>query len=222
MGISPISATLLFTSDSRQPECFRAESIRETEAKKTFKIPQPTFSRQPKTDKTKMSRVRQNFHEESEALINKQINMEMHASYVYLAMSSFFNREDQALPGFSKSFRKASDEERDHSMKLIEYQNMRGGKVVFKDVEKPSKTEWKNALEAVEDALELERTVNQSLLELHRKADSHGDAQMTDFVEGGYLKEQVEAIKELGDLVTKMKRVGDGYGLYQLDKDMAE
>ena len=35
-----------------------------------------------------MSRVRQNFHEESEALINKQINTEMHASYVYLAMVS--------------------------------------------------------------------------------------------------------------------------------------
>merc|ERR1712117_463372 len=120
------------TSDSRQPECFRAESIRGRRPKKTFKIPPITFSRKPKTDKTKMSRVRQNFHEESEALINKQINTEMHASYVYLAMSSFFNREDQALPGFSKFFRKASDEERDHAMKLIEYQNMRGGKVVFK------------------------------------------------------------------------------------------
>ena len=36
------------------------------------------------------------------------------------------------MPGFSKFFRKASDEERDHSLKLIEYQNMRGGKVVFK------------------------------------------------------------------------------------------
>ena len=35
-----------------------------------------------------MSRVRQNFHEDSEALINKQINTEMHASYVYLAMVS--------------------------------------------------------------------------------------------------------------------------------------
>ena len=35
-----------------------------------------------------MSRVRQNFHEDSEALINKQINMEMYASYVYLAMVS--------------------------------------------------------------------------------------------------------------------------------------
>ena len=42
-----------------------------------------------------MSRVRQNFHEDSEALINKQINTEMHASYVYLAMvSNMFGRKN--------------------------------------------------------------------------------------------------------------------------------
>ena len=51
---------------------------------------------------------------------------------IFYLQSSFFNREDQALPGFAKFFRKASDEERDHSIKLIEYQNMRGGTVVFK------------------------------------------------------------------------------------------
>ena len=33
-----------------------------------------------------MSKVRQNFHTTSEAMINKQINMELTASYVYLAM----------------------------------------------------------------------------------------------------------------------------------------
>ena len=33
-----------------------------------------------------MSVIRQNFHEECEALINKQINMELYASYVYLSM----------------------------------------------------------------------------------------------------------------------------------------
>ena len=32
------------------------------------------------------SRIRQNFHADSEALINKQINMEFYASYVYLSM----------------------------------------------------------------------------------------------------------------------------------------
>merc|ERR1712080_219157 len=33
------------------------------------------------------SNIRQNYHEECEALINKQINMEMYASYVYLSMA---------------------------------------------------------------------------------------------------------------------------------------
>ncbi len=107
-------------------------------------------------------------------------------------------------------------------MKLIQYQNMRGGRVVFHDIAKPTKTEWKSPLEAVEDALELEKTVNQSLLDMHKAVDESTDPQMTDFIEGEYLKEQVEAIKELGDLVTKLKRVGDGLGMYIIDKDLME
>ena len=33
-----------------------------------------------------VSKIRTNFHANSEALINKQINMELHASYVYMSM----------------------------------------------------------------------------------------------------------------------------------------
>ena len=36
-----------------------------------------------------MSAIRQNYHEESEAAVNKQINMELNASYVYMSMVSF-------------------------------------------------------------------------------------------------------------------------------------
>ena len=140
---------------------------------------------------------------------------------ILIFQSAFFDREDQALPGFSKFFRKASEEEREHAQKLIDYQNMRGGKVVFQDVPRPSKSEWSDPLDAAEDALDLEKSVNQSLLELHKVADGAGDPQMTDFLEGEFLKEQVEAAKELADLVTKIRRVGaTGTGIYLLDKDM--
>ena len=61
---------------------------------------------------------------------------------------------------------------------------------------------------------------SQSLLEMHKVADSHGDAQLTDFIEGEYLKEQVEAQKEIGDLITKMKRAGDALGLHIIDKEL--
>merc|ERR1712234_75676 len=77
-------------------------------------------------NKMAMSRVKQNFHSDNEALINKQINMELYASYVYLSMSAYFARDDIALMGFSKRFREASAEEAAHAHKLVDYQIMRG------------------------------------------------------------------------------------------------
>ena len=107
-----------------------------------------------------VSRIRQNFKEESEALINKQINMEVYASYVYMSMSTYFDRDDVAYPGLATFFKKSSDEEREHGEKLIKYQNKRGGKVVFQDIAKPSTTEWGTPVDALEAALELEKTVS--------------------------------------------------------------
>ena len=34
----------------------------------------------------KQSQIRQNYHEECEALVNRQVNMELYASYVYLSL----------------------------------------------------------------------------------------------------------------------------------------
>jgi ferritin heavy chain len=80
------------------------------------------------------SRVRQNFALASEEGINKQINLELYASYVYMSMASYFHRDDIALPGFHKFFSRMSDEEREHAQKLMNYQNMRGGRVVLRDI----------------------------------------------------------------------------------------
>jgi len=73
----------------------------------------------------------------------------------------------------------------------------------------------------LECQLELEKSVHNTLLELHKVAGAHGDAQLTDFIEGDYLKEQVEVEKEVGDLITKVKRVGsEGIGLHIIDKEL--
>merc|ERR1712044_62215 len=162
---------------------------------------------------------RQNYHAECEAGVNKQINLELYASYVYHSMSFYFDRDDVALPGFAKFFKKSSDEEREHAEKLMKFQNQRGGRIVLQAIQKPERDEWGSGLEAMQSALALEKNVNQSLLDLHKLADSHGDAQMTDFIEANYLTEQVEAIKELSDYVTNLNRVGKGLGEYIFDKE---
>merc|ERR1711994_543156 len=164
------------------------------------------------------SRIRQNYKEDCEALVNKQINLELHASYVYMSLATYFDRDDVANYGFAAYFKKNSDEEREHAEKFIKYQNKRGGRVVFQDVAKPSTMEWGTPLEAMEAVLELEKTVNQSLLDLHKGAD--GDAHLCDFLEANFLDEQVEAIKEISGWITKLKRAGPGLGFHLIDKEI--
>ncbi|CAH1782225.1 unnamed protein product [Owenia fusiformis] len=166
------------------------------------------------------SLCRQNFHQDCEAAINKQINLELYASYVYQCMAFYFDRDDVSLPGCHKYFKKNSDEEREHAEKLMEYQNKRGGRIVFQDVQKPVKDEWGTGLDALQAALELEKNVNQSLLELHALADSVHDEHLGDFIEDVYLGEQVESIKELSDYITQLKKAGPGIGEYLFDKDL--
>ena len=50
------------------------------------------------------SRIRMNYSAEVEAEINRQINLELSASYLYMAVGVFFARDDQALHGFAKFF----------------------------------------------------------------------------------------------------------------------
>ena len=61
------------------------------------------------------SQVRQNYHQDLEAAINRQINLELYASYVYLSMSYYFDRDDVALKNFAKYFLHQSHEEREHA-----------------------------------------------------------------------------------------------------------
>merc|ERR1712215_497315 len=80
----------------------------------------------------------------------------------------------QAIPvGFCRG--------KDHAEKLISYQILRGGRVTFQSINKPNLEDWGTAVEAMEASLELERTVNESLLAMHKVAAGHEDAQMTDF-----------------------------------------
>uniref|UniRef100_U3JPF0 Ferritin n=1 Tax=Ficedula albicollis TaxID=59894 RepID=U3JPF0_FICAL len=196
------------------------------------------------------SQVRQNYHQDCEAAVNRQINLELYASYVYLSMSYYFDRDDVALKNFAKYFLHQSHEEREHAEKLMKLQNQRGGRIFLQDIKKPDRDDWENGLTAMECALHLEKNVNQSLLELHKLATEKNDPHclktwnsshmevfgkaglrllsirkrlihLCDFIETHYLDEQVKAIKELGDHVTNLRKMGaPKYGMaeYLFDK----
>ncbi|KAB7503685.1 Ferritin heavy chain A [Armadillidium nasatum] len=109
-------------------------------------------------------------------------------------MSSYFAQDDVSLPGLAAYYKVASDEEREHAIKFINYQIKRGGKVQIECIRAPPTNNWENALKSLEVSLALEK----------RKSDSH----LTKYLEDEFLEEQVQAIKELGDYVTQIKRAG--------------
>ncbi|XP_038147244.1 ferritin, heavy polypeptide 1b [Cyprinodon tularosa] len=167
------------------------------------------------------SQVRQNFHQDCEAAINRQINLELYASYVYLSMGFYFDRDDKYLANFAKFFNDQSKEEREHAEKLMSLQNQRGGRIFLQDIRKPDRDEWGSGLEALECALQLEKSVNQSLLDLQKMAAEHNDPHLCNFIETHFLDEQVKSIKQLADWISSLRRMGapqNGMAEYLFDK----
>ncbi|TKC46778.1 hypothetical protein EI555_008774 [Monodon monoceros] len=167
------------------------------------------------------SQMRQNYHQDSEAAINHQINLELYASYVYLSMLYYFDRDDVALKNFAKYFLPQSCEEREHAQNLMKLQNQQGGRIFLQDIKKPDRDDWENGLNAMECALHLEKSVNQSLLELHKLATEKNDPHLCDFIETHYLNEQAKSIKELADHATNLRTMGapeSAMAQYLLDK----
>ena len=157
--------------------------------------------------------------------VNRQINMEYRASYVYDYLSSYFDRNSVGLKGVSGYFRKASDEEREHAHKLIAYQNMRGGEVILKDIVLENisldNCGGNDVKRSFEIALDLEKQVYNSLLVLHKAAEEANDPQFADFIEGEYLEEQVEAISEIEKYISILNRIGeDGHGIWEFNKKL--
>lgn len=152
------------------------------------------------------SSVKQNLNPESEVDINKLINMKLSASYTYLSLGMYFDRDDVALGAFSSFFLKQSVKERKEAERLLEYQNLRGGRILLQTIAKPSRDDWMGGLDALSYSLDYQKTLNTAILEVHRKASTNTDPHLCDFLEH-FLGESHDTIKKLGDYVGSLSRL---------------
>ncbi len=163
---------------------------------------------------------KQNWNLSSEIALNKQINLELFASYNYLYMSNHFGKDILGLDKLRDYFYKCSEEERGHAKMLIDYQNKRGGSVSLENINKPNielkNNNFNDVLDAFKIALELEKQVNESLLSLHKIGDENIDPQFCDYIEGTFLEEQVEAINEITKYINILNNIGDDkHGIWE-------
>jgi len=81
------------------------------------------------------SQIRQNYSTEVEAAVNRLVNMHLRASYTYLSLGFYFDRDDVALEGVRHFFRELAEEKREGAERLLKMQNQRGGRALFQDVQ---------------------------------------------------------------------------------------
>uniref|UniRef100_A0A8D0IEY1 Ferritin n=1 Tax=Sus scrofa TaxID=9823 RepID=A0A8D0IEY1_PIG len=82
-------------------------------------------------------------HQDSEAAIHRQPNLELCASSVSLSTSYYFDCDDVALKNFAEYVLHQSREEREHAETLMKLQNQRGGRILLQDI-CPLTGEWLN------------------------------------------------------------------------------
>src|SRR6185503_15420604 len=151
------------------------------------------------------------------AAINDQINSEFQASYTYLAMAGFCDR--QKYLGAAKWLRMQSEEERQHAMKLFDFVLARDGAVELKAIAQPTATF--DSLPAVfEQTLAHEQAVTAQINGLYELCFTEkAFAEMTELQ--WFLTEQVEEEKTAREIVTKFRLVkGDPAAILDMDRDL--
>jgi len=150
--------------------------------------------------------------------LNKQINAELYSSYLYLAMSAYFESTD--MPGAANWMRCQAQEELLHAMKFFTFVNERDGRVLLSGVEGPQ-TEWASPLEVFQHVYQHEQHVTSLINGLATLAQQEGD-HATSFFLQWFINEQVEEEASARAVLQQLKLVGDsGHGLFAIDRELA-
>lgn len=149
--------------------------------------------------------------------VNEQIKHELSSAYVYLSMSAHFEAEN--LPGFARWMRVQAQEELGHALRLFDYVNQRGGRVMLQTVEQPPH-EFSSPLSIFEQALEHETKVTQRIEQLYETAVQHKDY-ATQVQVQWFITEQVEEEDSASQIVDQLKMAGnDRAALLLLDRQL--
>jgi len=155
--------------------------------------------------------------EKMEEALNEQINKEMYSAYLYMAMSA--HSKHIGLDGFANWFMVQYQEEMTHAMKIYDYINEQGGKVKLKAIKEPP-SEFESPLDMFEKTLEHEKFITKSINELMDLAIKENDHATQIFLHW-FVTEQIEEEANDNEIIAKLKLVGDGNGLFMLDKELA-
>ena len=154
-----------------------------------------------------------------EQAINDQINAELYSAYLYLSMVAYF--ESVNLSGFATWMKAQTQEEIMHAMKMYDFVNERGGRVILKAIDTPL-SEWDSPLAAFEAAYAHEQLVTGRINDLMNLAIEEKDHATNAFLQW-FVNEQVEEEMSADNVVQNLKIANEAPGaLFMLDRELGQ
>ena len=137
--------------------------------------------------------------------LNEQIAYEFAASQQYIANAVYYDAE--TLPRLAAFFYAQALEERNHAMMMVQYLLDADADVTIPGIAAPESS-FADVVAPVALALEQEKRVSDQIVALVRIAREEGDFQSEQFMQW-FLKEQVEEVASMNDLLTISERLAD-------------
>jgi len=137
--------------------------------------------------------------------LNEQISNEFAAHQQYIAAAVYYDAE--TLPRLAAFFYRQALEEREHAMMMIQYLLDVGEEVRIPDI-KAQQTSFADGSAPVKMALEQEKRVSDEIFSLFELARDVKDYRAEQFLQW-FVKEQVEEVALMGDLLNVVERSKD-------------
>jgi len=134
--------------------------------------------------------------------LNAQISNEFAASQQYVGAAVYYDAE--TLPRLAAFFYRQALEEREHAMMMVQYLLDVGEEVRIPDI-RAQQTTYVDGSEPVKMALEQEKRVSEEIFSLFELARDLKDYRAEQFLTW-FLKEQVEEVALMGDLLNVVER----------------
>ncbi len=140
-----------------------------------------------------------------EDALNQQIKGEISSAYLYLSMSAYSSSIN--LGGFAHWLRLQNQEEISHAMRLFDYVNNRGGRVILQGMDRPS-ADFKSPVSLFELVFKHEQEVSASINKLYELAVQEKD-HATEVELHWFIQEQVEEEKNAGQILKQLNMIGE-------------
>lgn len=158
--------------------------------------------------------------EKIENILNEQINKEFYSSYLYLAISAYF--DERGLKGFSHWTRVQAREEIDHAMILFDHMLEREGKINLLPINEIHLDALDTPLSAFEFIYKHEKAMTESINNIAKETDIESDYATRHFI-NWYISEQVEEEDNIRDIISKLNTFGEDKNiLFHIDKELKE